>query len=307
MVYLIYGTIEYLIDDYVNKLLVDNKLDDINVIKYNLENNLSTIIDDANTMPLFSNKKAIIVNACNLFSTKGLDTSLLEDYLNNYNPYTLLFLISKTSTIDSRRKIYKLIKQKGKIVEFNKNVNLFEFVKNHLKDYQITNETINFFLNRVGNDLVNIANEIDKLKIFKVDDKLITNNDIINLISEHIDTNIFKFIDYIISKNKNMAIKMYHEMLILNEEPIKIIVLLANQFRLMYQVKIFLKKGYTEENIANTLNMKRYPVYLAIQSSYKYEEDVLLNNLEALADLDIKIKSGEINKDIALELYLLSL
>ena len=62
-------------------------------------------------------------------------------------------------------------------------------------------------------------------------------------------------------------------------------------------------KGYTEEDIATKLHSKRYPVHLAIQKGYKYSSDALLNNLEELADLDIKIKSGEIDKNLALELF----
>ena len=94
-------------------------------------------------------------------------------------------------------------------------------------------------------------------------------------------------------------------MLKVGEEPIKIIVMLANQFRLMYQVKVLVSKGYTEDDIASLLNSKKYPVHLAIQKGYRYSSDILLKHLEELADLDIKIKSGDIDKNLALELFLL--
>ena len=61
---------------------------------------------------------------------------------------------------------------------------------------------------------------------------------------------------------------MYKELLKIGEEPIKIIVLLANQFRLMYQSKLLTSKGYSEDDIASLLHVKRYPVHLAIQKSY---------------------------------------
>ena len=53
------------------------------------------------------------------------------------------------------------------------------------------------------------------------------------------------------------------------------------------------------------LNQKKYPVEKALAKSYKYDENTLLKLLYQLADLDIKIKSGKINKDIALELFIL--
>lgn len=94
-------------------------------------------------------------------------------------------------------------------------------------------------------------------------------------------------------------------MIKVGEEPIKIIVMLANQFRLMYQVKLLTSKGYTEDDITSLLHSKKYPVHLAIQKGYRYSSDILLKHLEELADLDIKIKSGEIDKNLALELFLL--
>ena len=111
----------------------------------------------------------------------------------------------------------------------------------------------------------------------------------------------------IINKNKASAIKTYNELLKLNEEPIKIIALLASKFRLMFQASKLAKKGYTEEYISEILNVHKYPVHLAIVSGYKYTSDILLKYLNELADLDIGIKTGEKDKKLALELFILSL
>lgn len=308
MIYLLYGNIDYSINDYVKKIIAKEKIEEINISKYNLDNNLNDIIEDASTISLFDDKKIIIVNSDTLFSSKkDIDTTNLEKYLENSNPNTIIIFVSRTETVDTRRKIYKLIKEKGSVVEFTKNVNVYEYTKKIFSEYQISNETINLLIKRVGNNPNTIYNEVNKLKIYKINDKLITNYDVINLTSNYIDTNIFKFIDNIINKKKKEAIITYHELLKRGEEPIKIIVMLSNQFRLMYQAKKFTNKGYTEDKIANILHTKRYPVHLAIQASYKYDDKILLKNLEELANLDINIKTGESDKDLALELYLLNL
>ena len=65
---------------------------------------------------------------------------------------------------------------------------------------------------------------------------------IIEVTTETIDTDIFHLVDNIILKNKEKALKSYYEMIKIGEEPIKIIVILANQFRLIYQVKQLSKK-----------------------------------------------------------------
>ena len=308
MIYLLYGTLEALITDYINKIITKHKINDLNISKYNINDNLTDIIEDANTLSLFDDKKLIIINNNALFvGKKSVDTIALEKYIINSNPNTILIFVVNEEKLDTRRKLYKNIKEKGEVFEFNKLPNINTYVKDLFSGYTITNDSINLLIKRVGNDLNRLKQEIEKIKIYKINDKLITDSDIIDCTVEKIDINIFNFIDNIIRKNKSETIKTYKELLKIGEEPIKIIVLLANQFRLMYQSKLLTSKGYSEDDIASLLHVKRYPVHLAIQKSYHYNKEVLIDNLEQLADLDIKIKSGEIDKNLALELFLLRL
>ena len=308
MIYLLYGTLEALITDYISKIITKHKINDLNISKYNINDNLTDIIEDANTLSLFDDKKLIIINNNALFvGKKSVDTIALEKYIINSNPNTILIFVVNEEKLDTRRKLYKKIKEKGEVFEFNKLPNINTYVKDLFSGYTITNDSINLLIKRVGNDLNRLKQEIEKIKIYKINDKLITDSDIIDCTVEKIDINIFNFIDNIIRKNKSETIKTYKELLKIGEEPIKIIVLLANQFRLMYQSKLLTSKGYSEDDIESLLHVKRYPVHLAIQKSYHYNKEVLIDNLEQLADLDIKIKSGEIDKNLALELFLLRL
>ena len=99
--------------------------------------------------------------------------------------------------------------------------------------------------------------------------------------------------------------EMYSEMINQNEEPIKIIVMLANQFRIMYQVKELVKIGYSEKEIATKLKLHPYRVKLANQNSRKFKSDTLIKYLKKLSDIDYNIKSGKIDKYLALELFIL--
>ena len=151
------------------------------------------------------------------------------------------------------------------------------------------------------------SNEIDKIKIYKNDDLKITQEDVINLTHKNIDLDVFKLIDYIITKNKEKALELYNELLKNGSEPIAIIVMLSNQFRIMYQTKELIKKGYTEKDIAKIINIHPYRVKLALQNSRQYQSNLLLKYLENLSDLDIKIKSGNIDKYLGLELFILNI
>ena len=305
MVYLLYGLKDFQINEEIKNLTKNQN--DMNISKYDLNNTpLKDAIDDAETYSMFAETKTVIVENASMFTTlTSKDSDIVENYLNNINKSTNLIFTSHTEKIDTRKKITKLIKKVGIVKEFNEEISPLNLTKNLLKDYENKKKTINLFLDRVGNNPLIIQNEINKIKIYKNKDKNITDKDIINLTNKNIDIDIFKLIDYIVQKNKEKAIELYYEMLKINEEPIKIIVILANQFRIMYQSKELLKKGYSEKDIASILKIHPYRVKLAIQNSRNYSSKTLLEYLNNLADIDIGIKTGKLNKDLALELFIL--
>ena len=162
-------------------------------------------------------------------------------------------------------------------------------------------------ISRVGDDSSLLASEIEKIKIYKNEDKTITFDDITNLTTKSLEVNNFKLIDAIINKNKAEAFNLYQDRIKLNEEPIAIIISLANQIRIMYQVKQLYLNGYTENNIASILKIHPYRVKLASQNAKKYDSNILLNYLKQLADLDINIKTGKVDKTLGLELFIIAL
>ena len=312
MNYLLYGLEKFLIDKEIKNIINKHKVEDINISKYDLEiNTIKEILDDATTVSLFSSNKLIIIENSFIFSRvtskKIENVELLENYLKQDNKDVIIIFINSNEKLDSVKKIVKIIKEKGKILEFNPLKNNTSTIKNMFDDYKLENGVIELLINRVGNNLDLLYQEIEKLKIYKIDDKTISKEDVLNLTTEIIDIDIFKFIDDIINKNKKDAIKTYKELIKLNEEPIKIIALIASKFRLMYQASVLAKKGYTEDQISEILNVHKYPVHLAIVAGYKYNPRILLKYLNDLSDLDIGIKTGEKDKELALELFILNL
>ena len=305
MVYLLYGTKEFGIEEEIKTL--SKNIDEMNISKYDLNNDmLSLALEDAKTMSLFGDKKIVIIDNANMFTgITSKDSEKIEDCLNHINENTILIFVVHNDKLDSRKKITKLIKEKGKIKEFNDELDSTNLVRSLFKDYNIEYSTIKLLIDRVGNNPLILQNEINKIKIYKENDKTITDEDILNLTVKLIEIDIFKLIDYIIKKDKEKALELYYEMLKMNEEPIKIVVILANQFRIMYQSKELLKKGYSEKDIASILKIHPYRVKLAIQNSRNYTSETLLKHLNNLADIDIGIKTGTLNKDLALELFIL--
>jgi len=305
MLYLFYGTNAFGIKKEIDKILKDNN--GLNVSRYDLEEDeIGVVLNDALTMSLFEENKIIICDNSNIFSGSVKADEIIEEYLNNPNPNTQIIFILNSEKPDERKKITKLIKKNGIVKCFNDQLDIHGLIRNLLKDYKIDYNSINTLIDRVGSNPLIIQNEINKIKIYKGENKNITEEDILNLTTKIIEIDIFKLIDYIVKGNKEKALEMYYEMLKMNEEPLKIIIMLANQFRIMYQAKELLKKGYTEKDIAGILKIHPYRVKLAIQNSILYKSNVLLKKLDELADIDMGIKKGNINKNLSLELFILN-
>ncbi len=310
MNYLFYGTENFFIDQEIKNILDNLKVDSINVSKYDLETcDIKDIIEDANTVSLFDSNKVIIVENSYIFTKndkKDKNIVILEEYLKNKNSFTTLIFITNDK-IDTTKKIVKLFKENGIIKEFTSPKNINDIIKKLFDDYSISNSTIDLLVKKSGNNIEILYQEIEKLKIYKLDDKVILDKDINDLASTSYNIDIYKFVDSIINKNKKDALRMYKVLLKINEEPIKLIALIASKFRLMYQTLMFTSMGYSEDMISSILKVHKYPVHLALLTASKYNREILLKYLSDLADLDIGIKTGKLDKDNALELFILML
>lgn len=308
MIYLIYGTEEYLIKKEINKITKNNE----DITTYDLyESNIEDILFLANNLPFFDEKRIILVKNAYIFTGEKTEQinnfNNLEQYLKNPNKLTDLIFIINTDKLDTRKKITKLIKEKGNLIKIEKISDVFSYTKKEFKNYQITDSTIRLLINRVGDNINLINTYINKLKIYKINTKEITDNDIFDNTSEQINTDFFTLIENIINKNKQQSLISYQEMRKLGEEPIKIIVTLANQLRLMLQTKLLKEQYLTDNEIAVKLNVHPYRIKLANEKSYLFSINDIKTLINNLYHLDLKIKKGLIDKDMSFEQFILNL
>ena len=313
MIYLLYGLEEYLLKKEVKKIIENEKIEDINISYYSMNNDkLEVIIDDFQTYSFFSDKKLVVVEDSFVFTSKKGDIEqkieLLDKYLNDYNPDTIIIFTVIDEKLDSRKKLFKIINKVGRIIECNSPKDLKPIVKEMFLDYNISPKTLELFIDRVGKNLGILNSEANKIMIYKDNDLTITEEDILNLTSKIIvEEDLFKLVDYIIKKDKKEALMYYNGLLKLEMEPFKIIVTLANKIRLIYQTKELFRLGHTENDIVSILKINPKQIYFLREPIRKYNSEDLINILSKLADLDLNIKSGKIDSKKGLELFILNL
>lgn len=316
MVYLVFGEQELLVNKMIDKLAKSELevVDDFNLVFFDAyKTPLHEIVNDASTLPFMADKKVVVIKNSYFLTTENpkLDFEQsfneLEEYLENENNSTTVIFSIVSAKLDDRSKIVKKIKEKSKIYALDSiNKKDLPRVVRQMFEKQgigINADALNEFISRCGDDMYLISNEIEKLGCYK---KEIDIKDIDLMVSKKLEDNVFEMIDYMFSKKLDKVFTIYYDLKVNNNEPLTLISLIAGQVRFMYQVMVLKDRGYSESNIANELSCHPYRVKVALEKVYRLNKMDLTSLLEELSNLDIKIKSGEIDRFVGFELFLLN-
>lgn len=307
--YLLYSGDGAILNKEINDLEKKLDISDNDIIYYNIDD-IDGIINEASTIGMFSLNKFIIINMDSYFKDKKdiPNINLLENYFDSYNSNSYLVFVCNSDSIDSRKKIVNLIKKYGIVKKLEVNDNyLNDYVNNYLKDngYKINNGDVVYFINRVGNNINNVTNELDKLMLYKINDKIINRNDIDLLTVENIDDSIYDLVNCILKNDNEKAIKLYNNFINNGMDVNQIVAIIAAQFRLLYQVKKLYNSGKSNDEIAKILEFKSvYRVKYLLSDSYYYSESDLVKYLSKLADIDNAIKTSNGDGNMLMQLFI---
>ena len=173
--------------------------------------------------------------------------------------------------------------------------------------YKIDYQSINEISSRLSGNTKVIDSELEKLYLYKLNDKVINLEDVKNVITKYEDNNVFKLVDAVIKKDKRKIFNLYKESLNNKEEPVVILTMLANQFRLMYECKVLYEKNMSFKDIASLLKEHPYRVQLSVGNSNNVSKKELKRIILKLAETDYQIKTGITEGSKALEAFFIEL
>ena len=298
------------LNNEISKIIKDNDFTNAVINTYDIEETLlENALEDLDTYNFLSEKKVIIIK--NIESIKEdlfeKDIEHLFKYIDNPNQDNLLIITSKK--LDSRLKFSKKLKTKCKISKIEANPKAF--IKQQLKNYKITQDTINLLEEYCLGDMTKIYNECEKLKNYKINDKTITKEDIIELVMKKLGDSkdlVFSFTRSLAERDRKASLKKYKELLTYNIEPLSFIGLLAGQIRIIYQVKLLEKRNLRDKEIADILEEKSdYRIKKTREITRMYSEEELLTLMKKLSEIDLKIKTVDTNPNQEIELFIINI
>lgn len=306
-IYLLYGEEAYLKRQYKEKLRNAMVLpdDSMNCAYYEGKGiNIKEIIDLAETLPFFAERRLIIMENTGFFKNA---TPELADYIKEMPETTSMIFIEEE--VDKRGKLFKAVKDNGRIVELGRQDEtvLTRWIAGMIKQEQkqVTEATVRFFLAKVGTDMENIQKELEKLLCYAMDRDTITVEDIEAICTTQITNQIFDMVNAVAEKKQRKALDYYYDLIALKEPPMRILFLLTRQFKLLLEVKAMTKRGYDRKDIAAQVGVPPFAVGKYQEQAKAFSETRLRGIIEESVDTEECVKTGRLTDMLGVELFIM--
>lgn len=319
-IYVLYGTESYLMREMLMHLkkFTLNKEDDFNYASFDLEEiPIERLIQEAETLPFMGERRLIVgENAWFLTGTRGKadghhQLDILTTYAQSPLDSSIVVLTVHHEKLDKRKKLVKQLQKNGTFVNFAAlgPAELRAWIKRKVSQQgaDITPEAIERLVEQVGNELQLLSEECTKLATYAGNAGTVTLAHVDEMIPRTLEEDVFKLIDHLGNMNIEGALGVFYDLLKNREEPLKILALIARQFRIILQVRELHSRGLAQRQIASTLGLHPYPVRIALQQGKRFSAKALRTLLLKANKTDYAIKSGQKEKTLALEWYILSI
>lgn len=306
-IYLLYGEEAYLKKQYKDRF-VKAMLPEGDTFNYSYYEgkgvNPKEIIDLAETMPFFAERRLIVLENTGFLKNACPD---LADYVKQMPETTNMIFVEEE--LDKRGKLYKAIKDKGRIVELARQDErtLMRWILGMAKKEgkQMTESAAAYFLSKVGNDMENIQKELEKLFCYAINHTEVTIKEIDEICTTQISNHIFDMVDAVASKQQRKALDYYYDLLELKEPPMRILFLLTRQFRILMQIKELEKEGLPPKEMAAKVGIMPFLVGKYRAQAKPFSTKELREILEAGVTAEEDVKIGKVGDVLSVEMFLI--
>jgi DNA polymerase-3 subunit delta len=294
-IYFLMGEEPYYIDklsDFIEQNVLSEEEKGFNqTLFYGRDVTIDDIISTAKRYPMMADRQVVIVKEAQDLS-RTIDK--IESYINNPMESTVLVFCYKYKTLDKRKKLTKVLSQKGIVFESKK---LYEnqvgdWINRVLagKKYFIEPKATAMLVEFLGTDLSKINNELEKLQIILPAGSTINPQHIEENIGFSKDYNNFELLNALGSRNQ---VKAFHIAQYFSDNPKANPLIVTTGLVFGFFVKILKYHGLKDKNPNNVARA------LGVNSYFLKDYDLALKNypmkkvsriITSLREIDIKSK-----------------
>ncbi|MCL2847259.1 MAG: DNA polymerase III subunit delta [Firmicutes bacterium] len=268
-------------------------LPELNISVFSESAEAVELISSLLTMPMGSDIRLTIC-----YDIKG-DTTALEQYFTNFNPQSILIVVSK-----------KLPENLSKLLHHFTVVDCTKLEIDHIKRWvntelsatnsNITQSAFMLLYNYCLGNMERISIETKKLGFYKMC-ATIEDKDVIVLIEPSLEHKIFELSEAVANKNSTKTVHLVEGLLAEKYAPIMLIGMIYNHFRRLLYCKI----DGGNSDLAKQLAVKDFAITKAKQGANRFTAMQLKQICDDFHTLDYKSKIGQINDITALKRYIM--
>jgi len=328
MFYLLHGN-----DEYRRSLELDKmkaKLGDPTTVDLNttiLDGRKVTLDEMAfacDTLPFLSDKRLVIVNdlAARLDKRAGETPSepeqdsafleRLEQYLKDLPESARLVFLEKRK-IGKGNPIRRLVTQTehGYEREFTPlrpgELSRWIATRAQEKGGRMEPGAIRVLATYVGNDLRLLDHEIEKLLTYAGDERPVTERDAELLVSYAREADIFAMVDALGARDTRRAMELMEKLLAEGQRPLYLLRMITRQFRILLQIKELLNRGTPATDVRALLRLHPYVAKKTMAQARNFSVPQLEDIYHRLLEVEVAVKTGELEDHLALNLFVAEL
>lgn len=292
----LYGEETFLLDKAVDALLkraIDPGLKDFNFnIFYGNESKGVDILDAAQTLPMFSDRRAVLVKRADQLKADSLETLL--PYIQNPASGTCLILTG--SKIDQRKKFFLELKKHGVLVEYKRlyDNKLGSFIQTEslTQGKPIESAAAELLGALIGNNLQELSSQLEKLVVYVGEKSRISVDDVRIMASSSKAFTAFELAKFLGLRDVANAIRSLDALFLNGDDAPMMIGALSRHFRQLWRVRELLDKKVAQADIGRELSINTFFLGDIITQARNFSRRELLKIFEELYRCDISSKSG---------------
>ena len=282
------------------------------------------VVARAETLPFFAARRLVVIKNPSFFKaakrvveasdgenpkTSNREASLLQ-YIKDPSPTTCL-VFSTGENIDKRKRLFQAVKKYGREMEFTylSPWDLSRWVAKRVGQAgrKFAPGAANALLDAAGPSLQALSLEIEKLINYTAGREVITTEEIRLMCPPRLEDNIFAVVDAVGNRRYREALTGIKDMLATKEPPLKVLSMIARQFRILLMVRDLTERGCPAREIPERLKIHPFVAQKAATQSRNFSKPLLTRALSALSELDVGVKTGKMEFYPAMETFLLTL
>jgi len=277
----------------------------LNLKYFNLsEKGFEDFKDEFQSISMFAEKKLMVLEEA--FTNRNFKEIFLKNSKRFIDSRDIL-LFYETKETPRGDPLFKFLKKYAKSQEFKllEGENLENWVKKEIENYKVKINPLALekLTDYVGNDLWQMANEIGKLASYKKNKK-VGEKDVELLVKPKIEPEIFKTIDAIASRNKKQALELIHKHLERGDNPLYLLSMINFQFRNLLTIRDLIEKNKSPYTLLEETTLHPDVMKKSYSQAQKFKIDELKKIYQKIFQVDLAIKTGRVEPEVALDLLI---